>query len=113
MMSAAEGVLSETYRSVVAAWECDVMGHLTIAYYFDRFADAAFALIERLDTSVPPGAASPSSDPLVRYHQELRAGDGLFIRSGVIGVAGEAIRVRHELVDAGRGEIATVVAPNL
>ena len=49
--------MAETYRSVVAPWECDVMGHLTIAYYFDRFADAAFALIERLDVSVPPGAA--------------------------------------------------------
>jgi acyl-CoA thioesterase FadM len=112
-MSRAQGALVETYRCVVAAWECDVMGHLTIAYYFDRFADAAFALIERLDTSVPPGAAWRSSDLLVRYRQELRAGDGLFIRSGVIGIAGEAIRIGHELVDAGSGEIATVVEHSL
>ena len=30
----------ETYRGVVNAWECDVVEHFTIAYYFDRFADA-------------------------------------------------------------------------
>jgi acyl-CoA thioester hydrolase len=112
-MSSAKGRMAETYRSVVAPWECDVMGHLTIAYYFDRFADAAFALIERLDVSVPPGAAWRSTDLLVRYRQELRAGDGVFIRSGVIGVAGEAIRIGHELVNAGSGEIATTVEHSL
>ena len=30
----------ETYRGVVNPWECDVVQHFTIAYYFDRFADA-------------------------------------------------------------------------
>ena len=52
-MSSAKDALIETYRSVVAPWECDVMGHLTIAYYFDRFTDAAFNLVERLS----PGGA--------------------------------------------------------
>ena len=30
----------ETYRGVVNPWECDVVQHFTIAYYFDRFAAA-------------------------------------------------------------------------
>src|SRR5260370_16790086 len=85
MMSAAEGVLSETYRSVVAAWECDVMGHLTIAFYFDRFTDAAFSLIERLaPAKAPPAAAWRSTQLLVRYQKELRAGDALFIRTAIL-----------------------------
>ena len=25
----------ETYRGVVNAWECDIVQHLTIAYYFE------------------------------------------------------------------------------
>lgn len=112
-MSGAKGRLMESYRSVVAAWECDVMGHLTIAYYFDRFTDAAFALIERLVPAVPPGAAWRSKRLLVRYEHELRAGDGLFIRSGVIGKEGDALRLGHELVNAGSGEVATVVEHEL
>ena len=113
-MSAAEGVLSETYRSVVAAWECDVMGHLTIAYYFDRFTDAAFSLIERLaPAKAPPAAAWRSTQLLVRYQKELRAGDGFFIRSGIIGRDGEAIRVGHELVRPDTREVCTLVEHTL
>jgi acyl-CoA thioesterase FadM len=110
----AEGTLLETYRSVVAAWECDVMGHLTIAHYFDRFTDAAFNLIEHVaPAKAPPAAAWRSTDLFVRYEHELRAGDGLFIRSGIIGKEGEAIRIAHELARADNGEICTLVEHTL
>ena len=110
---AGEGVLAETYRSVVAAWECDVMGHLTIAYYFDRFGDAALTLIERLAPGLPPGAAWRSSELLVRYQKELRAGDGLAIRSGIIASGEDAIVIGHELVDTGESKVATLVEHRL
>jgi acyl-CoA thioester hydrolase len=112
-MSAEKGILRETYRSVVAAWECDVMGHLTIAYYFDRFADAAMSLVEMLAPGLPPTAAWRSERVFVRYQHELRAGDGLFIRSAVIGQEGAALRVGHELVRSGTGEVATLVEHHL
>ena len=38
----------ETCRSVVSPWECDVTEHFTIAYYFDRLADAAATAAENL-----------------------------------------------------------------
>ncbi len=113
-MPAVQGALMETYRSVVAAWECDVMGHLTIAYYFDRFSDAAFDLIERLaPAKAPPTAAWRSAGLLVRYEQELRAGDGLFIRSGVIGSDGERIRIGHEVTRSDTGEVCTLAEHTL
>ena len=31
---------TETWRGIVAPWECDITEHFTIAYYFDRLADA-------------------------------------------------------------------------
>ena len=37
---------TETCRSVVFPWECDVTEHFTIAYYFDRLADAAATMAE-------------------------------------------------------------------
>jgi acyl-CoA thioester hydrolase len=104
----------ETYRGVVAPWECDVMGHLTIAFYFDRFADAAFALVDQLaPAAAPPAAVWQSTAILARFQQELRAGDGLFIRSGVIDRVEDGIRVGHELVNAGTGEIATLIEHTL
>jgi len=27
---------TETWRGIVAPWECDITEHFTIAYYFDR-----------------------------------------------------------------------------
>ena len=113
-MSAAQGVLSETYRGVVAAWECDVMGHLTIAFYFDRFTDAAYSLVEQLaPAKAPPAAAWRSTALLVRYQKELRAGDGFYIRSGIIGRDGEAIRIGHELARADTREPCTLVEHTL
>jgi acyl-CoA thioester hydrolase len=113
-MSAQEGVLSETYRSVVAAWECDVMGHLTIAFYFDRFADAAASLIETVaPAKAPPAAAWRSTRLLTRYQKELRAGDGILIRSGVIGRDGAGIRLGHELLRPDTREPCTLVEHTL
>ena len=110
---AERSALVETYRSVVAAWECDVMGHLTIACYFDRFTDAAFALIEQLAPGVPPGAAWRTGGVMVRYQKELRAGDGMVARSGVIASADDGITVGHEFSDPGSGEITTLVEHRL
>ena len=113
-MPAAPRELVETCRGSVAPGECDVMGHLTIGCYFDRFADAAFALIDRVAPApAPPAAAWRSTSVFVRYSRELRAGDGLFIRSGVIGREGEEIRLGHEVVDAATGEITTRVEHTL
>jgi len=106
-------MLTETYRSVVAAWECDVMGHLTIAYYFDRFADAALTLIEGLAPALPPGAAWRSSRLRARYQKELRAGDGIAIRSGVIAEEAGAIVIGHALLATGEDDVATLVEHRL
>src|SRR5438552_3101292 len=105
--------LVETYRSAVAAWESDVMGHLTIASYFDRLADAAFNLIERLVPAAPPGAMWRHEQIAVRYERELRAGDGIAIKSAVIGRDGDRIRLGHLLLDTGTGERASVAEHRL
>ena len=38
----------ETCRDVVSPWECDITEHFTIAYYFDRLADAASTMAQAL-----------------------------------------------------------------
>ena len=75
----------ETYRGVVNAWECDVVEHFTIAYYFDRFADATrnfFDLIregDRLDA----GVRIRPSHGCATFEHELRAGAGFHILTAV------------------------------
>jgi acyl-CoA thioester hydrolase len=113
-MAAAPRERIETYRGIVAPGECDVMGHLTIGCYFDRFSDAAFALIDGVaPAAAPPAAAWRSTSLFVRYTKELRAGDGLFIRSGVIGREGDEIRLGHEVVDSATGDVTTRVEHTL
>jgi hypothetical protein len=43
----------ETCRSIVAPLECDTTEHFTIAYYFDRLADAATMMADGLGLRDP------------------------------------------------------------
>ncbi len=40
--------LIETYRGVVFPWEVDMVGHLTVAYYFERLEDATLGLLDAI-----------------------------------------------------------------
>jgi acyl-CoA thioesterase FadM len=50
----------ETYRGVVNPWECDIVQHPAIAYYFEFFAAATRNLFDLLgegaDAAREPGA---------------------------------------------------------
>ena len=96
--------LVETYRGGVAAWECDVFGHLNIAFYVDRFADAALDLLERR----APGRRWRTLALDVRYDRELRAGEGIAIRSGILETHLDRVRLAHEAVESASGARATV-----
>ncbi|HEV2263216.1 MAG TPA: acyl-[acyl-carrier-protein] thioesterase [Stellaceae bacterium] len=105
----------ETYRGDVEAWECDAFGHMNIAFYGERFGDAAASLLFRL----APMRHFRTVSLLARYRRELRAGAAVAIRSAVLGVSEGAkrehqVRIGHELT-AGEGAVATeaehVLAP--
>ena len=91
----------ETYRGVVNAWECDVVAHFTIAYYFDRFADATlnfFDLIGAGDCrqAVRLGPARSRAS----FEHELRAGDAFHILTAVAGLDGPALQLGHQVIDS-------------
>jgi acyl-CoA thioesterase FadM len=99
----------ETYRGVVNPWECDVVQHFTIAYYFDRFADATrnfFDLaggIDGLDAGVRHGPSRGNAT----FHSELRAGAGLHMLTAVIGIDARALHLGHQVVETTTGKTAT------
>lgn len=99
----------ETHRGVVKAWECDSFGHFTVAYYFDRFADASASLRDRLagEPALPQGGTS--TEFLARFVSELRAGEALHIESGVIEATANVLRLGHKMINSATGKLATTV----
>jgi acyl-CoA thioesterase FadM len=94
----------ETCRSAVAPWECDTTEHFTIAYYFDRLADASATISERLGLRDRAGAASRRFE--VRFARELRAGASFHILSAPVGLEEYTLRLGHQIVDSADGEVA-------
>jgi acyl-CoA thioesterase FadM len=95
----------ETYRGSVAAWECDLFGHLNIAFYVERFADAAGDFLER----VAPGRSWRTLALDTTYERELRAGEGVAIRTGLVAAEDRSLRLAHEANATASGERMTRV----
>lgn len=100
----------ETYRGAVSPWECDVVEHFTIAYYFERLGDANLALLESLGLGNTrrrqERRATATVQCYLRFERELRAGDVLHIDSAVLGAQGKAVRLGHKLFNSASGEVA-------
>jgi len=99
---------TETYRGDVEAWECDAFGHMNMAFYGERFGDAAASLLARL----APHRRFRTVSLMIRYQQELRASESVVIRSAVLGTIEGAkrerqVRLGHELA-TGEGTVASV-----
>jgi acyl-CoA thioesterase FadM len=99
----------ETYRGVVNPWECDVVQHFTIAYYFDRFADATRNYFDLLGTG--DALAAGVGTGLLRGHatfqHELRAGEGFYILSAVTAIDAGVLQLGHRVVDSTTGKTIT------
>jgi acyl-CoA thioesterase FadM len=95
----------ETHRSMVKAWECDSFGHFTVAYYFDRIADASETARETLAT---PRSWQPT-EYLARFVSELRAGEAFHIESGVVAVTDAALHLGHRLVNSATQKLCTTI----
>jgi acyl-CoA thioesterase FadM len=101
---------TETARSVVSPWECDVTEHFTIAYYFDRLMDAASTIAETLGLCVNAGFPRRCD---VRFVRELRAGASFHILSAPIAVDEVSVLLGHQIVDSADGEVAAWVQETL
>jgi acyl-CoA thioesterase FadM len=101
----------ETCRSVVSPWECDITEHFTIAYYFDRLADAAATAADVFGLRDHVRLNGRRFD--VRFARELRAGASFHILSGPIAVDGDHIHFGHQVVDSTNGEVTAWVQETL
>jgi acyl-CoA thioesterase FadM len=93
---------TETCRSIVSPWECDLTEHFTIAYYFDRLADASAALTGSLGWIEPPRFPRRFD---IRFVRELRSGASFHILSSPIALDEASVRLGHQIVDSANGEV--------
>ncbi|HKM72128.1 MAG TPA: thioesterase family protein [Stellaceae bacterium] len=102
---------TETWRGIVSPWECDTTEHFTIAYYFDRLADAASIMAESLGLADISRSAGRSFD--VRFVRELRAGASFHVLSAPIALDEASLRLGHQFVDSASGEVTAWVQETL
>lgn len=106
---------TETYRGVVGAWECDVVEHFTIAYYFEKFADATRNFVEMLgeDPDLAGLANATSTRICTIFQHELRGGAAFHIVSAVTGMDGNTLGLGHQVVDTANARTGAWVAESL
>ncbi len=102
---------TETCRSVVSPWECDVTEHFTIAYYFDRLADAAATIEDSLGLRAIARNTRRSFD--VRFVRELRAGASFHILSAPVEFGEASVCLGHQILDSANGEATAWVRQTL
>jgi acyl-CoA thioesterase FadM len=103
----------DTYRGTVFPWETDIVDHLTVAFYFERFADATLGVLDGLglgaDYMTVERRGCVTADCYVRYMHELRVGDILHISSAVIGVEESGLRLGHRVVNSDTGTLCATM----
>jgi acyl-CoA thioester hydrolase len=88
-----------------------VTEHFTIAYYFDRLADAAVTALECLGLNNLAAPALRRFD--VRFVRELRAGASFHILSGPLAVEESSVRLGHQVVDSADSDVTAWVEERL
>ena len=102
--------LALTYRGMVYPWHCDHIGHMNVMWYASMFDQATWHLLHL--TGLSPahfrqhdrGMAAVQQS--VTYKRELRAGDLVAIRSGVLEIKEKTIRFHHEMRNDETGDVA-------
>lgn len=102
--------LPVTYRGVVYPWHCDHVGHMNVMWYVGKFDEATWQLFAMFGLTPSflreQGCGMAAVRQVITYKRELRAGDVVSIRSGVLEIREKVIRFFHEMRNDETGEIA-------
>src|SRR4051794_39027853 len=96
-MGATTPPLTVTHRSVVTADQIDHLGHMNVRFYGVNAAAGTRAVVANLLGEMPHGVRVV--DLYTRHHREQLLGAPLAVRSGIIDVVDDGLRIYHELVD--------------
>jgi len=93
--------LEVMYRGAVYPWHCDHMGHMNVMWYTGKFDEASWALLATVGLTrsflAGRGHGMAAVQQNIIYKRELRAGDIVSVRSGILDVQDKIIRIFHEM----------------
>lgn len=102
----------ETYRGAVYPWHCDHMGHMNVMWYVGKFDEATWNFFAGIGMTPAflreQNCAMAAVQQDVTYRRELRAGDVIAVRSGVLEVREKVVKFVHEMRHAVTGEVSAV-----
>lgn len=104
--------LAITYRGVVYPWHCDHIGHMNVMWYVGKFDEGTWHLLASV--GLTPMYLREQKRGMVAvnqnltYKRELRAGDLVTVRSGVLEMKEKSIRFLHEMRNEETGEVAAI-----
>ncbi len=99
-----------THRGVVYPWHCDHMGHMNVMWYVGKFDEATWQMFAAI--GVTPGYMRENHRgvaavrQVITYRRELRAGDLLTIRTGILEISSKQIRFYHEMTNDESGDLS-------
>lgn len=105
--------MTETVRSVVHAWECDLVQHFTTAYYFRGLSSATAATLALLGIETNATLPPRTDACWTRFVKELRAGDAYHIESGVVEAEGDGVKLGHKVFNSETGDLCTTFLQSL
>ena len=93
-----------TYRGSVQTWECDANGTAPPRAHIARFADCVPHLFRSMhmskDELLQRQLGSAALDYDIAYHQPMRVGQAVEIRSGLLDMGEKVFHFFHHLVDS-------------
>ena len=100
----------ETYRGVVAEYECNGMGRMKEQYYVSRFPAAHGHLLNiqglKAEFMEKNNIGHAGLSYRIRYRHELECNDLLIVRSGISGVSEKTMKAFHWIFNSENGKIA-------
>jgi acyl-CoA thioester hydrolase len=104
------GSMIRTGAGSVQSWECDFRGHLSlhryVAHATESLASLALALGVGPGHQRAQGTQFVDLDHHVRFLREMRSGTPFVLFGGVIGIAGDKLRLYQEMRNALTGAVA-------
>ncbi|MEC7763083.1 MAG: thioesterase family protein [Pseudomonadota bacterium] len=102
-----------TYRGVVAPSDCDILGHMNVARYFDAASDAGFTMQANLGlTAADMTGGRRISGAVVHadsnFIQEVLAGETIHVLTDIPAIGTKSITYRHRLFRSTTDELAFV-----
>ena len=101
-----------TYRGMAYPWQCDVNGHLNVMWHTNMFDQASFALMAMIGVDQVFREERHGTVVTVQcdiaYKREVHAGHILAVRTRLAEVRDKVIRLAHQLVEEGSGEVAAL-----